>query len=507
MARRAWKLLSLLLVVAVLATALTGCARPEIPGLDGDGGGGQVDVTDAPPPPPEIGDERAEDHDLSGTVELEKAAEGQMFSAIGFLSAAAAPSVSGVGVPITVGAAGFSALASALEKYGTWDNWPMGRYDFDYISPPWWQPLDNISAAVGNSITNLLFTATKALTRVSINLMLAAFHTNITVGLADWIGAGVARIFSFTGQPFMLVMLKLAIVAFLLYSAYKILRGRLASAFTSLVVAAVAVGGILWFAPNAGYVVRTVGEFTDGLAGVALSAVGNFTAAGQSMDESISPLDRGLIVAANGVWTTIVAKPWAVMVFGTADPEKLEITGPGDVGPDEVSEYEILEGRRGDFPADSFDKVRRDMRADTLYLATAPGTPAREAVLYALGSGRYDPNILAGETAVGHGEHPGSVTGLSPGGTWSKIPTAFLTFVAALAFTFLVVVVGGSILVCQFVLAVLIIMLPLFLLALLVPDTGYAVAMKYGRTLLGYLAVKLLYGIYLALVLALALAV
>jgi hypothetical protein len=450
----------------------------------------------------EIGGEDALERDLSGTVAQEKAGEVAVYDVLS--TAAIAASAPGAVF------AGLSQLAEALEKYAYWSNWPMDRYNFSYV-PPEGGILggidDKVAAAVGAGIANFFFSLAKLLARIGINLTVAAFHTNVVSGLAGWIGDAVRRIFSLADQPFMQVFLKLMAVALLLGAAYKLIRGRIASAVLAVAVAAAAVGGSMWFAANAGRVVRAVGDFTDGLAGLALSAVGSFSAEGRQT-QGVPPLDRGLIVAANEVWATVIAKPWALATFGTADPEKLKLTGPDDPGKPAgaVSEYEYLEEAfRDSFP--DFSKVRPGMRADTLYLGTAPGTPERQAAVQALGASEKGGFLGLGRRSVWHGDHPGSAVGLSPGSVWGKIPLALLSLLAALAYFALAVSVGGSILFCQLALAVLIVALPLALLALLWPDAGYSFAAKYARTLLGFLAVKLIYGIYLALVLAVASAV
>lgn len=451
----------------------------------------------------EVGGEDALENDLSGTAAQEKAGETMIYDVLSLAAIAAG----GTG---NVVFAGLAQLAKALERYGYWSNWPMDRYNFSYV-PPEGGILggidDKVAAAVGAGIANFFFLLAKLLARIGINLTVAAFHTNVVSGLADWIGEAARRVFSLSGQPFMQVFLRLMVVALLLGGAYKLVRGRIASAALAVVIAAAAVGGSAWFAANAGRVVRAAGDFTDNLAGLALSAVGSFSAEGRRM-EGVPPLDRGLIAAANEVWATVIVKPWALATFGTADPEKLKLVGPDDPGKPAgaVSEYEYLaEAFKDSFP--DFSKVRPGMRIDTLYLGTAPGTAERQAVVRALGASEKGGFLGLGGGEVWHGEHPGSVVGLSPGAVWGKIPIALLSLLAAAAYFALAVSVGGSILFCQLALAVLIVALPLALLALLWPDAGYSFALKYARTVLGFLAVKLIYGIYLALVLAVASAV
>ncbi|QGP93356.1 hypothetical protein MGLY_27630 [Neomoorella glycerini] len=447
-----------------------------------------------------IGDQPAKDWNLQGDIEAEKAIEGQMFNiaSITFLNpATTATAVTAVGpfglLTVGAGAAAAGLAEIARPENAIWENWPLGRYVFYHYAPDKYLGMvptaQYATSAIGDMIANLIFSLSKSITRTSINVMVLAFHTDIVSGMIPWVSRGVADIFTNPQNQLAPVLLILGMSLLLIYSVFKLLRGQAVSVLGALLIALLGVGGVFFFTANAEKLIGDFTRFTDSTAGLFLGTISSYTVKGQNVNIS-NPIDRGLVVAGQTAWNTIITRPWAVTMFGTADESKLKLT---------QDEYDKMD--KSSFPAESLAKIQPGMRIDTLFLGC--GGDARDAVADILGrpNKRY---LLVVREDIDHGLHPGTMIGFNPANTQNHIETALLTLLPTIGFAILIGLVGLSIIVCQAVLAALLLMLPLALFALMIPETGWTLAGRYFRTLIGFFSVKLIYGVYLSLVLVVA---
>jgi len=438
-----------------------------------------------------VGEEPCEQWNLQGDIQSEKEMEGQLFKIVGIGSTAMAPGA-GPFSSILVGTGAISLGLDQLSKpeNAIWENWPMGRYSFHHIpsqkfpGPSAW--VEGGLAGTADLIANMIFDLTKTLTRISLNVTVLAFHTDIVSGMVGWISEGVATIFATDGDLSQL-FIKIGLIFLLVYCGFRFFRGQAMSALSATFVAALAVGSVFFFTANAHQIITGVSRGSDSLAGAFLGAVGEYTASGRNVNID-DPIDRGLVAAGQTAWQAIVAKPWAVAMFGTSDESRLILT---------QSEYDVLD--KSVFPNKSLSKIKPGMRIDTLFLgSTGDG---RDAVAEALGR----PNakllhVFKGQE-VDHGDHPGTMTGLAPGATITHIMTAFFTFLPAIGYALLTGTVSLSIIVCQALIAGLLLILPVPLFAMMIPETGWSISSQYFRITAGFFLVKLIYGLYLSLVL------
>jgi len=411
------------------------------------------------------------------------------------------------------------------EKYTPlWLQWPSGRYTFCFV------PVDKLSLipkdlstpVIGETIANLFFTMTKYVTRISISFLALAFNTSFVNFMADFMQNMTRVLFSPEGSMSRIFLL-MGVIALLLFGAYKILKGQVTSALTSLCIAALAVGMVFYFSANMSNIVNGITNVTDGITNEVLSALSGVSidalAQKEDLRNEMNKYDqynsntKGIIAASDVAWKIIVVYPWRTALFGTCRDSDLKITTSVPANIVGKSEWEVLESNKGDFGEDEkyawpiVKKIKNEKTADTLILATSPGTREREIAVESFGR----PNEkklwgIFGGNAVYHGDHSGSTIGMSPGNVWEHVKIAVLSLIPAFGFAALAILVGGSIIVCQFILVIMFLFLPFILFTLFIPDAGWNIAMKYGRTLLGFLAVKLIYGIYLAVVLSVALA-
>ncbi len=107
----------------------------------------------------------------------------------------------------------------------------------------------------------------------------------------------------------------------------RLLRGRLTSAVSTVLVAGCVVAAILAYTANCGALVRGLTGFTDALAGGAMAAASAALPLEDGRVRGIQdPLNRGLAAAGNAVWTAAVLLPWSWAEFGTGDPSVLALT-------------------------------------------------------------------------------------------------------------------------------------------------------------------------------------
>jgi hypothetical protein len=472
-----------------------------------------------------IGDEPADQNNLTGDVAAERQME-YFLLPLNPNSVAVAGGLTGEALMVGSGPAGIMAgpLLLTLSAVGNykglpWQNWPMGRYLFWHYPPDkmlgFLPRMSGITLWVMDTIANGIFSITKYLVTVGINVMFFAFDTNWLAGMADWVGAAARDIFSFNGKSFADVALKLSIILFFVLAMQKLLAGQLAGTVKSLIVAVLSLTAVFLYTLEAPQIIRGAISLTDGVAGVALSSSAHFFWQEQNPDQFKSDLDRGLANAGTAVWQACVAQPWAAAMFGTSDPNKLKITD---------EEWSIMDKSvfQDKNKIAELDKKVQDgtLYADTLFLACGDDK-SRDAVAEMLGQvstlttggtlekiGKEIGNKtgLYQSSPINHGQHPGSVVGFAPstGSVLQHMGVAVMTVIPAAAFLLLVLIVGGMIIFSQLVLVLLLIFAPAALFAAMVPDAGWALATRYFKTMAAFLINKLIFGIYLGGLLAVA---
>jgi hypothetical protein len=452
-----------------------------------------------------IGDEPADQNNLTGDVVAERQME-SFWMPLGAGSSALTASVgAGLGGTVPLAAALLTSVSLVANYDGlAWKNWPMGRYLFWHYPPDkmlgFLPQMSGITLWVMDTIANGIFSITKYLVTVGINVMFFAFDTDWLAGAADWVGAAARSIFSFDGRSFADVALKLSIILFFVLAMQKLLAGQLAGTVKSLLVAVLSLAAVFLYTLEAPQIIRGAISLTDGVAGVALSASAHFFWEEQNPDQFKSDLDRGLANAGTAVWQACVAEPWAAALFGTSDPQKLKIT---------ADEWSIMDKSvfQDKNKTAELDKKVQDgtLYADTLFLACGDDK-SRDAVAEMLGRSASGGFLGMNQKQVDHGQHPGSVVGFAPstGSVLQHVGVAVMTVIPAFAFLLLVAIVGGMIILSQLMLTLLLIFAPAALFAAMVPDAGWALAARYFKTMLAFLVNKLIFGVYLGGLLAVA---
>jgi hypothetical protein len=316
-----------------------------------------------------------------------------------------------------------------------------------------------------------------------------AFHADFVPYTIDWITDGTKEMFDPNSDLAHLIM-SCGIFFMLVFAVFKFLRGQLASIVSSMLIAAVAVGGVYFFAANAKPIITEALSTADGLTGIFLSAVGSFTSKGQQINAP-SPLDKALVACGQAAWNVIVAAPWSAAQFGTAKESDLILTW---------SEYDNMDKSDMDKT-----KLQPGMRIDTLYLGTIG--PGRDHVLDILSRPSKSYASVAGigigpSHAIDHGNHNGTMVALNANSTGNHILVAGCTLMPAIGYFVLSVMIALPIVLAQFAIVILLLILPGAVMAAMIPEAGWNVSAKYLKTLGSLLFVKLGFGVYLSLVLA-----
>lgn len=394
--------------------------------------------------------------------------------------------ISGVfAVPVTPdGEEGKGALSyTGMFKPGyipPWDRIPVARVRFDLAEPNvgWYDKvrLQTVGSAAAHLAANLMFAQPQLLVYLGVGLICAAMHCNWVETSSQMIAEPALRLWESIGTGPLLSLALAAVFAFLV--VYFVRRQTLRIFTTVLTVVLVLVGAMAYF-PNVAKVNGAVARFTDEVTAVALGLVA--PAMGKDYPEvynSVSDTkDAAIAVFGASIWETLICNTWAQLEFGTANPADLMAT------PEELERLESVE-------APGIGNLRR---IDQMILAYPLGDPRRSAIA----------DILA-DNSVDHGRHPLTPQTFSGAGKLAAIGAMMLFGITSGIFLIFAVILAGSMIMAQFVLMILMWALPFLVLALLLPDVGWNIGLKVARVGAGALATKIIYGLYLSVVILVA---
>lgn len=406
-----------------------------------------------------IGDEPSEQHNLIGDIKAEKEIEEKMYP---FVTLEVKD--------------GQLVITDKTSSDLLWQNWPFYRWAFDISNPEsGWsitQISKNVAAETMVMFANILLFLAALLTKLGITFCGLAFNSSILAGLADWIGSAIKNMYKLDSgmSDIVWLMITWGIIVLLIYAVFYFIKGRFVSIINALGVAIGMVALTILFSMNASQIIKTTAEYTDAVAGVFLAAIAEY----KPLDKDIDPVNQGIITFGETAWRAIIAYPWAMTLFGTIDTDELRLT---------QDEYNKM-----DKSYFSSGVIQPGMRIDTLFLGTM-GEP-RQALV----------DVLV-RPDVDHGNHPGTMIGMHVDNALKQVMIAFLMLSAAFAFFALASMTTVYILFAQLMLGALLILFPAMLLLAIIPEFGWAVTANYFKILLKFLFIKMIYGVYLALVL------
>ncbi len=440
-----------------------------------------------------IAEEKAEDNQVGiGNVTVEKQIESVMMP-LEFITGPAALAGAAVVKNATKKAVLYSVAAEGVNLSTTyngttavWMNWPAGRYVFGTADPSedasyMSKLFGSIPVGIVDMVANKVFEITKTLVVLGINIIVLAFNTQWAASVASLIHDITNSLVDFDEDGFFKLFFLLGICGLVLSMVYKLLKAQLTQALTALLISGLVVALIMGWAAECDRAILWTTGMTDSLAGSSMAMLTNAMPL-EEKTSGVDPMNEGLRAAGNAAWRTIVVHPWAAALFGTLEPNNLKLT------------TQEIDSIKRDMEPEDKEKIKgKELYLDTLYLGAAADDNIRTAVSNAVAN----PEITE---HTGH-ENASVLMQCSTANAGRFLTVALLTLFPALAFFILAVLIGCSIIFCQFALVVMLIFTPFVLLVALFPDSGWNFALGYGKKMLGFLSVKIIYGLFLGVVL------
>lgn len=375
-----------------------------------------------------------------------------------------------------------TAIAAVILTDDNWKpNWlqiPYTRYwvdDSTKLVSTWGGiiPIPNLAdmgPAIFNILTNILFSISKYIIRLAIELFIAAFHTKIWVVFGKTLAVAARKIWEGTGSSKgikdTLFMLALSVAGF--YYIYKLTKQRYHDILKGILATIVITAMMFVYLANTESILDCASDATDTISGAAFGAL--------SFDSSEVPtnsiIDQGIISFADNVWDIIVSIPWAYMNFGTTDLKTLTLTS---------AEYDKLEGVLSD---DMKSKISPNMRVDQVLLGLQMGSQERA-----------DAVGIFQDRDVDHGQHPQTVYTLSPADTVGDFLLSILILVTALCLSGFLIYVSGVILLAGLKILISIVQAPFVALAAIVPEMNIVFTQRWLVRAIDGLSTKIIYGV------------
>lgn len=384
--------------------------------------------------------------------------------------------------------------ANAIEP--SWLNIPLSRLRFDTADDhgvSWFSRVTgkNVGGVLA-SLADGIFIQATLFVNWGVEIIYLAFRTNWIPALAARLTAPTVALWqslfgSGIGSSSLFGLFMMVFFGYLLYYLARMeLMRILKTTGMSILILTIA---FAYFA-NAGMVLTTVTNVADSLSGFVLSTVGGAF----NNKPGQSGLDSMLQSFGSSMWCGLVANSWSIMEFGTATPQDLILTD---------EEYQRMKANTT-ISENSYDPnssspkkinpfttgwIKPDSRIDQVVLAYSVNNPARGEIV----------NVLADQD-VDHGRHAIAREKLLPYNKILCIVFSLFFWLPATVFLIFSVIIGGSMIMAQFTLMGIALVLPIIFLVVLVPEAGWNYGYKAGRLCIAALSTKMVYGIFLSVI-------
>lgn len=396
-----------------------------------------------------------------------------------------------------------------------WKTWPVSSYYFTTMpnnDASWVEgKMQDAASSVLDAAANMLFFLPKVSTLLGCEIITAMYSDTLARGMCGFVSEGAKAIGghleanTFSGLIFVFALVVLG-VGIALY----IFKGQLMKALTNVAIAIVCLVGFYLYVANVGAWIPDTLSFINDASGLALSASttmkgapvtdGNSSNAAQASGSGRAQttlMDQGLADCTNAMWHILVGAPWAVGQLGSCDPNKLKLQ------PEQVKYYTgrnvAAHYQAGNNPAEALaemgviSKILDGSYADTVWLA---GDPKSETALLGALTQSKGKNITTVRASA-----QGQKSGIH------HIYTALLTILPGILFLVFAIVLGIPVFLSQIMIMVMLFIMPLVLLMGVAGDSGMHVVLKFLKSLLGFLATKIIYGFYIGLTIMLAMVI
>jgi hypothetical protein len=417
-----------------------------------------------------------------------------------------------------------------------WIRLPANNYHFrtapavdqNYFS----NKMEDAATSVQDAVANLIFGITRSVTLIANNLVLICFDNYVGEAMFSAIGDVVSTFTEFEEGGLMSLLFLIVLCVLGVGIAGFLIKAQLMRALSSVLIAVVCLACIVGYTFNVDKIIPAVINFTNNATGVALMATtymqdmpvelqenasNNSTFEIDTIAGSTSMLEQGLVETTNSIWHTLVGAPWAVGMFGNSNPNNLKLL-PSEVatinkdlqktfsvqlfGPNGVIDPNVNWDNLWDklMPWKPKKELPAESYMDSIWLACS--NDVKNSMLEAIANNqeRYEGKAGAGGTAVlftlGQGTSSAAFHNI----------IAFLSLFPSIIFLLFVFFVGVPVFIAQFVLMILLILLPFALLLGMSGEKGTQITLLYIKGLLGAAATKIIYGFYMSFILLFAVA-
>lgn len=369
-------------------------------------------------------------------------------------------------------------LDSKFNVFKNFNNGTRYLYSFD-TSQGGLIDVEKWGKEVEENIANFFVGIAQLLTYVGITLITWAFKVDLVKNIIHWASTSIKMLMDKNSDIWFL-LLTWGTIGLLVYASFLFIKRQIGNIAKAIGIALLGIALSFFFYGNTEQLLTSFDDGINAITGAIIEGYAQLPT-GVNQSKSAGSLDAGITNFGDTVWDIIIGKPWAYAMFGTSNVDNLKLTR---------DEYEHFKTSGGDFSGkfnSRYGNINNDY-IDTLCLSTSLDK-SRQTVM----------QILA-DPAIDHGSHPYTVETLSMNGANTHLLTSVIQVVSSGIFIALAISIAGSMVLYQIMISLMLLFLPIMCMLLFIPVAGWQVSLKYFKTLLGFLLVKLIYGIYLSVV-------
>lgn len=364
--------------------------------------------------------------------------------------------------------------------------------------------LTDAGLTVVDLTANLIFEISKMAVLIGNVIVISSFHNYaadflpglVSQSIKALYGSGLQSSGDGNAFPMWQFAVGLAVLGLGASVAIHFFRARLARGVLNYALAAMLLAFLLTYFAEADAIAAWVNRVMD--QGTALVVVGTFNAmiVQDEGTDSKEAFDDTLLRITETTWDLMVGRPWALGQWGT-----YEMNGHGQDSL-RLSSNELQELQKNSYS---------DILGGFFEPASVLGNGA-QPVEIPLQAAYIDKIYLGGNETTRSKllemvQSRDSVVHIACGQEWMSatrhVEYALLSVIPALAYAFLAISTGVPVFVAQIMMGIALIFFPLVIIAGVSGDGGRRLLIAYSRTALGLLLTKIVYGLYLALTLAL----
>lgn len=356
--------------------------------------------------------------------------------------------------------------------------------------------------SVCDIVSNILFEATKAATLLGNIIVLACFKdligdcfpSMVSSSVKALYGSGVSDIGS-DAYPLWQMAMGFAMVGLGLTISINFFRAQLVEGIKNYTLAILVMTGLLVYFAHIDTIMPALNQIMD--EGTATVVVKTYQTILHSSDpdSGSAGYESSIIGVTELSWEMFVGRPWVLAQWGTAEfsgdgQDSLKLSGEEI---DRIQSQSVLDVLGSIFKSGDVSKGTTGVKIpeDAQYIDK----------VYLGGNESIKEKLL--ETVQNRDSVVHTACGEELSSAFRHLEWALISIFPAVAYCILTIFVGIPVFVAQMLLAIMIVFLPVVLIMGISGDGGRRMMISYAKITLGLIATKIVYGLYLALTLAL----